>query len=469
MAKTFTEQFELNQARIAAIDDTGQTLGYGDLLREIEDLERILQKRHLVFLVCDNSIGFIVYYWACIINKSVPLLLSRSLDRHLLDKLVSIYLPSLIIYPDDLNLGTEGKIVDIRFRYHVKETGYDAPCLNTDLALLLATSGSTGSPKLVRHDYQNLAFSAKAVSEFLAASQDDRAIASLPVHYTMGLSVVTSYMYAGATLLLTNALLTEKSFWGFIKDHKATSFTGVPYSYEVLDKLRFTTMRLPHLQTICQGGGKLRQELFKQLASYCTDNGKRFFATYGQTEGTARMAYLPPELSCSKTCSIGMAIPGAELYLVDEAGDVIQPSEAEGELVFKGPNVTMGYAKTREDLIKGDEWQGIRHTGDIARRDAEGCYYIVGRKARFLKVFGHRIGLDDVEAMVRDRFGIDCLCSGKDDALIVNIEKETCKQKVLDYIVASTNLFHQAVRVVVHEQLPRSESGKIIHINHDNE
>ena len=447
--------------KIAAIDESGKLITYGDIISHANTLKSVIDERPLVFILCENTVGTLANFLACMINGYVPLLISAQSEIGQLGNLISLYQPKYLMLPSTLSACFDGLEVSATWDRSILLLQNIQSEFHPQLAMLLSTSGSTGSPKLVRHSLRNLEYSAESVSTFLGVSPRDRAIASLPIHYTMGLSVITSHLYAGACVLLMTSTLTEKGFWKFIREHEATSFTGVPYSYEVLDKLRFTTMKLPHLRTICQGGGKLRKELFIKLANYCTDSGKSFFATYGQTEGTARMAYLPPELASTKTCCIGNAIPGAELSLIDESGNVIQDLEAEGELVFKGRNVTMGYATTREDLMKGDEWQGIRYTGDIARRDIDGCYYIVGRKARFLKVFGHRIGLDEVETMVRDRFGIECVCSGEDDLLVVHIEKAGIEQLVHEYIVTSINLFHRAVKVHAHEQLPRNESGKI--------
>ena len=132
------------------------------------------------------------------------------------------------------------------------------PPLYKELSLLLPTSGSTGSSKLVRHSYKNVEANARNVSLLFGLDKHERALATLPIYYTMGLSVISSHIYAGATILLTGKSLTDGKFWTFMKEHRATSFTGVPYSFEVLQKLRFFRMDIPHLQLITQGGGKMK-------------------------------------------------------------------------------------------------------------------------------------------------------------------------------------------------------------------
>ena len=332
--------------------------------------------------------------------------------------------------------------------------------LYEELSLLLPTSGSTGSPKLVRHSYRNIEANADNVRRLFKLDGTEKAMAILPMHYTMGLSVIASHLLAGATLLLSGRSLLDKGFWTTLKE--ATSFTGVPYSYEILTKMRFTRMDLPNLKVITQGGGKLTETMWHTLAQYAQDNGKQFIATYGQSECTARMAYLPAEMATEKVCSIGLAEPGGQLSIVDDHGNETFEGEATGEMVYRGENVTLGYATSREDLMKGDENHGVMHTGDLARRDADGCYYIVGRLKRFLKIFGLRIGLDEVENLIKSEFKIDCYCKGNDEKLIVLVTTPSVIDKLPAFIEEKTHLFHQNIEVKLVDAILRNEAGKVI-------
>lgn len=344
--------------------------------------------------------------------------------------------------------------------YALIETGMKTPVLNEDLSLLLPTSGSTGSPKLVRHSYRNIEANAENVKRLFGLTADEKAMAILPMHYTMGLSVITSHLWSGATLLLSDRSLLDKEFWTMLKG--ATSFTGVPYSYEIMLKMRFTKMDLPNLKIITQGGGKLTPEMFRILAKYAEDNGKKFIPTYGQSECTARMTYLPAELSMTKTCSIGIAEPGGQLSIIDSNGNETFEGEVTGEMVYRGENVTLGYAYNAGDLIKGDENHGVMYTGDLAYRDLDGCYFIVGRLKRFLKIFGLRIGLDEIELMVKSEFKTDCVCSGTDEMLTVNVTNENIVDKVISFIEEKTHLFHKNIEVIVVNAIERNEAGKVI-------
>ena len=226
--------------------------------------------------------------------------------------------------------------------------------------------------------------------------------------------------------------------------------------------MRFERVKIPSLRIVTQGGGKLSDILWDKLVSYAVSNNVQFIPTYGQTEGSARMSYLDSHYTLSKKGSIGKAIPNGTFEVWDSQGNPIPQTEAEGELIYKGGNVTMGYAENLSDLIKGDERQGVLHTGDIVRRDVDGFYYIVGRSKRFLKIFGLRISLDEVELLLKNNFELDCYCSGTDEMLIVYINRENVLSDVKSWLSQKLNLFHQAIEVKYIPEIPRNDTGKVI-------
>ena len=446
---------------IAAIDDTGTELSYGGLCDFAIEFGYKMPRRSMVFCLCENTIGALSGYIGCLSNYMVPLLLGAAIDRKLLAQLMDVYTPAYMWMPERLVSEFNLPILYKAYGFVLVRTEHEPYPINDDLAMLLTTSGSTGSPKLVRHKYINLEANAKNVATFFDWTKDDRAVADLPMQYTMGLNVINSHLYAGASVLLTEHNLMSPDFWRNIKDQRATNFTGVPFSYEVLFKLRFTRMDLPYLTTLAEGGGKLTDAMFADIADYASRTGKRFFATFGTTETSARLAFLPAEFAEAKIGSIGRAIPGGELFLLDEKGKEIKQKEAEGELGYRGPNVTMGYAFCRNDLMLGDEWQGEYHTGDIARRDNDGCYYILGRKSRFLKLYGLRVSLDRCERLIKDEFKLDCVCTGTDKRMDIYITKDKYKDEVHRFISKKTGIVMSAYAVVIVESIPRNESGKV--------
>ena len=454
----FLELDRKDRHRTAVIDDSGRSVSYGEICDFSKEFAKHLPQRSLIFLLSENRIGSLLGYIAALSNHVVPLIISASTETGLYNHLYSLYQPEYLWLPESKTEGRE--VVFSAWDYCLTKTGNETTPMFEDLSLLLPTSGSTGSPKLVRHSYRNIEANADNVRRLFKLDGSEKAMAILPMHYTMGLSVIASHLLSGSTLLLSARSLLDKGFWTMLKE--ATSFTGVPYSYEILAKMRFTRMDLPNLKVITQGGGKLTEELFKMLAQYARDKGKQFIATYGQSECTARMAYLPSELAMEKTCSIGFAEPGGQLSIVDDSGKESFEGEAQGEMVYRGENVTLGYATCREDLLKGDENHGVMYTGDLARRDADGCYFIIGRLKRFLKIFGLRIGLDEVERMIKEEYKTDCFCKGDDEKLIILVTDPELEETLPTFVEEKTHLFHQKIEVQVVKEILRNEAGKVI-------
>lgn len=334
------------------------------------------------------------------------------------------------------------------------------PRLYPELAQLLTTSGSTGSPKLVRQSYKNVYINAAAIVDYLEIGEFDRAITTLPMSYTYGLSIINSHLLAGAELLLTDVSCMQREFWDFFKKEKASSLAGVPYTYEMLKKLRFNKMLLPSLKYMTQAGGHLRPDLQKEFAEHLANSSKRFYVMYGQTEATARMSYVPYMHATDKIGSIGVAIPGGKLSLIDEQGQPIEKPHTPGELIFEGSNVTLGYAETLADLSKGDENNGVLHTGDMAEFDEDGYFTIVGRKKRFLKIYGNRVSLDECEEMIEKRFQVECACTGKDDDMKVFVTGKIGEEVIITFLSEKTGLNPKAFSVQTIESIPRSGSGK---------
>jgi acyl-CoA synthetase (AMP-forming)/AMP-acid ligase II len=286
-----------------------------------------------------------------------------------------------------------------------------------DLRVLLSTSGSTGDPKLVRLSGRNIASNATAIADYLGLTPDDRAAVTLPFHYSYGLSVLNSYLAAGASLLLTRHSVTEPSFWDEARAAGVTSLALVPHQVEVLAHGGFTGAELASLRYITQAGGKLAPELVRRFEAMGRAQGWRMVVMYGQTEASPRISYVPPEDLATAHDTIGRPIPGGRIWLADESGAEITGTGQPGELVYEGPNVMMGYAVTRDDLTRGAELADLR-TGDVAERTEAGYFRIVGRMKRFAKLYGLRISLDQIEAVLSDR-GMPAQAVALDDRLVI--------------------------------------------------
>lgn len=442
--------------RTALVASDGQQYSYKWLLEYGDAVAQQAAPRSLVFLIGSNTPQCIAGYVGFVRRGVVPVLINHTVSQEMIDQLVDAYQPEYIFRPNaDFN------------DYEFSQLSTRNSQLYPELGLILTTSGSTGSPKFVRLTYENLFSNAESIAEYLEISSDDRAITTLPMTYSYGLSIINSHLISGACLILTDAPIIGKDFWTLFKEQNPTTFGGVPFIYDMLKKLRFARMNCPSLKYITQAGGHLSAELVKEFEDVCRQKGIKFIVMYGQTEATARMSYMPWDKLEGREGSIGIAIPGGEFFLIDDAGNVLTQPDAVGELCYRGPNVSLGYATCRAELAKGDENGGVLHTGDVAKRDEEGFYYIVGRKKRFLKIFGNRVNLDEVQTLLLKR-GIESACVGKDDAMKVYVVTGTDCNSVRQQLAELTHLNQSAFTVLTIDAIPRNDAGKILYSKLEN-
>lgn len=344
-----------------------------------------------------------------------------------------------------------------------RTTGCPAPVLHPDLRLLLSTSGSTGSPKLVRLSEANLTSNAAAIASYLGLGSDDVALTTLPLDYCYGLSVLHSHLTAGASVVLDDRSVTDPALWADARRHGVTSFAGVPYTFDLLGAAGWPA--LPTLRQVTQAGGRMAPERVRALATQGAAEGWDLVVMYGQTEATARMAWLPPELATTHPAAVGIAIPGGALRL-----DPVEGAEpGVGELVYSGPNVMLGYAESPADLARGADLVELR-TGDLARMRRDGpreLVEIVGRRSRFAKLFGQRIDLDRVQTLLAlGGYDVACAEASEGDQLVVAVPGSPdafVLAEVAAATVADTGLPTHAVRVVPVADLPRLPNGKVDH------
>ena len=449
---------------IAVKDEYGAQLSYAQLAKESRSLCSAAGGKCLVFSLCENTLGSFLGYAGFLEGGIVPAMLSAHIDAGQLRDLYSVYRPAYLWAPDGF-AWDDCESVYSRFGYQLLKTPFGAEtAIHQDLALLLTTSGSTGSPKFVRQSHDNIRANTDSIVQYLSLTADERPITTLPMQYTYGLSIINTHLDVGATILLTDKGIAQREFWDFFRREGATSFGGVPYTYEMLNRMRFTRMDLPTLRTMTQAGGKLQPELHRKMAQWCQQTGRQFIVMYGQCEATARMGYLPWERSLEKCGSMGVAIPGGRFELIDADGSLITAPHVTGELRYYGPNVTMGYAQCAADLARGDERGGVLETGDMAQVDEDGYYTIVGRKKRFLKLFGNRVNLDEVERMLKAAFPDgECACGGKDDHLVIFSTCEKDLPAMRQWLSEKTGLNQSGFTTQHLDAIPKNDAGKTLY------
>lgn len=334
---------------------------------------------------------------------------------------------------------------------------HEPAAIHPELALLLQTSGSTGHGRGVRLSGTAVDANARAIAEYLQIEPKDRAALILPLHYSYGLSVLHSHLAAGASLWLAAGSVLDAGFSDALEASGATSLAGVPHHFRLLESAGLSHALPESIKTLTVAGGAMEPDQVRAWASRMQARAGRFFVMYGQTEATARISYLPPELALDNPGAAGRAIPGGNLFLRDAGGTEITAPEGEGELIYQGPNVMMGYAEDHSDLAKGPELSELA-TGDLARRDANGLYHITGRLSRMSKVAGLRIGHDAIERALAAQ-GYEAAVWGDDTRISIAI----CgaEDGIAALAAKLTGVGQQHFTVIPRTSLPRRANGKI--------
>ena len=453
----FLNKIEKFSPNVCFIDENGKKVLYKNVLIKSEKLSKDLKPRSLIFVLAQNHIEFITSYIGFFRKGLVQMLLDPKISIDLLKELIETYMPNYIFLPNSLSNDLKSYEVLTEFDDHVilKLNKGNFYSVNKDLILLLSTSGSTGSKKFVRISYENIYQNTKSIVNFLGINKQHRTITTMPPFYTYGLSVINTHLFTGASILVTNLKAIEKGFWKLMRDQKVSSFAGVPYFYEVLNKIKFDKFDLPDLKYFTQAGGALRKDLIEYFLTYSEKSKKEFVVMYGQTEATARMTYLPYKMLRKKIGSVGIPITGGKIHLVSDKSK----RDKKGEIIYEGKNVSLGYAKNFKDLTKEDENKGILKTGDLAVKDSDGYLYITGRKSRDIKLFGHRVSLDEVEQILFKK-GYNCKCCGIDNKVTIFHIDNTYTGEILKYISKQINIHLDCFKLKRIKEFPLNENGK---------
>lgn len=386
---------------------SGASISYSELFSRIDVVSSRLARgeKKIALLFIRNSVDSIVTYLALLNAGHVVYLLNPASYQDAVFSAIENYVPDLICGSPELSLSGYLPLDRESNSLALVRSDRKFKGLHEDLSLLLTTSGSTGSQKLVRLSKNNLVANAASIRSYLRLTANERAITTLPPSYSYGLSVLHSHLISGASIVVTEDGVTSREFWRAFRQNECSSLAGVPYTHQILYKLGVFRNPPQSLRYVTQAGGRLDPKLANDIGQLLKLNSVRFFVMYGQTEATARISFLAPEDLTTKSGSIGKAIPGGDLLVVSGSGELCGPGQV-GELVYRGPNVMMGYGESREDLSKGDQLRGVLQTGDLGYHDQDGFFYITGRKKRIAKILGNRISLDEVELLTGEAYAV---------------------------------------------------------------
>ncbi len=436
----FWEDLERFTDNVAILTESGESITYQELAQKADEAGFAGGRRRLALIEADNSLPAVIAYLGALRAGHAVLLLTAGKPEDTA-RLTELYRPELVwTQSSGLTEVTETPVGE----------------LHPELKILLSTSGSTGSSKLVRLSATNIDANARSIASYLGLEEQDRAITTLPLAYSYGLSVLHSRLAAGCSIALTNLSVTDPGFRELMARCQPTTIAGVPYTYELLLASGGIDDLPDSVRLLTQAGGKLVPELVEKVHHSAEQQNAQFFVMYGATEATARMAYVPPDKLSEYPDCIGGPIPGGSFRLVDpETGE---PAEDVGELAYRGPNVMMGYAETREDLARGDEVEELA-TGDLAEEVAPDIYRVTARKSRFLKLFGLRISLAKVEQEA-SRMGWTVVATGDDRRLVVAYEGSGEARTLATSLAQRFNLPAGRVIASAFEKIPRLANGK---------
>lgn len=292
-----------------------------------------------------------------------------------------------------------------------------------DLAALMFTSGSTGKPRGVMVSNRNIVANTDSIIEYLSLTSADRIMAVLPFHYCFGTSLLHTHLKVGGSLVIEPRFMYPEVVLQRMRDTGCTGFAGVPSHYQILlRRSKLASMDFPALRYVQQAGGQLAPPFIQELRAALP--GQQIFIMYGQTEATARLSYLPPQLLDSKLGSIGTGIPGVRLSVLHENGSPVRPGDT-GEIVAEGKNVCLGYW---HDDDSGCFRNGKLYTGDLATVDEDGFIYIVDRAKDFLKCGGKRVSARQLENVLLENEELL-------EAAVIGVPDEVLGEAAVAYVV----------------------------------
>lgn len=388
-------------------------------------------KRSICIILMDNDAESVAAYVCCLQMNIVPLLINNDISDEDLKNITLKFKPSLIV---------NNKNVQIFHNYSF--------IYNTEVGLLLSTSGSTGSSKFVAISYSALQSNTDSICSYLSITELDRGFCSMPLSYSYGLSIINSHINKNASFVLTKSSPFEREFTNSFDAYNCTNISGVPFLHEVLLRTGFYKRNYSSLRFITQAGGNLKERFKKKILEYSSKSAIEFYVMYGQTEATARISYVPPNTLEKKISSIGIPIPSGKLFLSDDS-----------EILYSGPNIMLGYVNCVDD-INILEKKNVLNTGDIGYADEDGYFYITGRLKRYIKITGFRYSLDEIENTLTEELFCSILVDGVEDKLEVFSAGNVDSFKILNLLQNKFNIKSNYITCYCISDVPLTKNGK---------
>lgn len=447
---------------LVAIFDEKNKVFYSTIINKKKYLTIFFKKKKLVLIICENKIGIIFYYLTIKLLNSALILIDAKTNNSKIKLIIKKYDPDYVVCH-------KKKITFLKKNYSVIDKSLDAFLLknlkkncikiNKNLKILLSTSGSMGSPKLVMLTTSSLKDNTIRISKYLSLTKKSKTITSMPFAYSYMMSVINSHFYVGGSIYVTNKSIIDKRFWkSFIKNN-INSFDGVPYMYEIISRFKLEKIFTKKIKFLTQAGGSLGINTKKKIINHCQKNKINFFSMYGQTEASPRISYLDPKLAIKKIGSVGKPLKSYKIKIFDGKGNEIKKKYQIGRIIFFGKNIFSGYAFEKNDLNNLKKIKKL-DTNDLGYLDKNDFVYITGRDRKLAKIYGNRIDINDLETKMSE-FKYSIICKEFKGKLKIFYEKKYNKQKILNKLTKITNLNSNAFITSYIKKFPRNIYGKI--------
>ena len=455
--------FKKNKNKTALINENGKKYKFKDILDIEKNFKKKVEKDQLILVLANNSISSILSYIVSILNQNKIILIDENLNNAEIEKIIMLYEPSYIVSKiEKPYFGIIQKPVFRILDSLILKTKFKKHDLKKDLLILLPTSGSTGSSKFVQLSKKNIISNTKSILKYLKINSNDRAVTNMPFYYSYMLSILNTHLFSGASIFVSNKTIIEKKFWNEFKKQKITSFNGVPYTWEVLNRVGKEKIFTNNIKYITQAGGKLDYDLANKIYQLCKQKKKDMYIMYGQTEASPRISYIKNENIIKYKGSIGKPINGVNMWIENKNSKKILKPNMKGEIFISGENIMMGYSSSVEDIkITNISKKKLKlNTGDIGYFNEDGFFYITGRSNRIVKIYGNRIDLNEIERKMKD-FSINVTCINKENNLVVFFNKKFSQKKIENKLYDVMKLNLNKVKFVKIEKMPMTKNKKI--------
>ncbi|KAF0238251.1 MAG: acyl-CoA synthetase (AMP-forming)/AMP-acid ligase [Prolixibacteraceae bacterium] len=404
-----------------------ETISYTNLYDKASQMASYLSSslgsNRNIILVSNNNNFFLIGYLGVMMSGNVCVPIDPSIEQKNFDYILQECDAPLVLIErrllDRINTGSLKTISDGNYTHLIKNQPHfnQNDSFNSELpAQIIFTSGSTGVPKGVVLSHRNIIANTSSILQYLHLSENDIMEVVLPFYYCYGLSLLHTHLRAGGSLVLNNNFIFISSVFNDINKYKCTGFAGVPSHFQILLRKSegFKNTHFPSLRYVTQAGGKLHNSFIEEFINTFPEIS--FYVMYGQTEATARLSYLEPNLLRSKLGSIGKGIPNVELKVVNQLNENVLAGET-GEIIARGENIMLRYYKNGDETNKTIK-NGWLYTGDMGTVDNDGYIYLTARNKEFIKIAGKRVSPKEIEEVIVSYPGIvDCTIETVDDEI----------------------------------------------------